>query len=83
MEQKLRDSQLHQHCSHSMLSERHEELRGKLSTGSDTYKLRARLAAMSTSIKLSFTVSKFSASQKSEAPGSPSGAYLGSENNFI
>lgn len=83
MEQKLGGSQLHQRYSHFLLSKRHEELTGKLSTGSDTYKLRARLAAISTSIKLPFTVSKCSASWKSEAPSSPSGGYLGSENNFI
>jgi len=83
MEQKLGISQLHQCYSYSLLSERHKDLMGKLNTGSDTYKLRTRLAAMSTSIKLSFRVSKCSASWKSEAPSSPSGAYLGSENNFI
>lgn len=77
MEQKLGGSQLHQHHSHSLLSEKHEELMGKLSTESDMYKLRARLAAMSTNIKLSFTVSKCSDSQKSEALSSPSGSYLG------
>lgn len=83
MAQKLGSSQLHQQCSLSLLSEKHEELTGKLSTESDIYKLRAKLAAMSTSIELSFTVSKCSASQKLKAPTGPSGAYLGSENNFI
>lgn len=80
MVQKLGSSQLHQQFSLSLLSEKHEELIGKPSSESDIYKLRARLA---TSIELSFTVSKCSASQKSKACLGPPGAYLGSGNNFI
>lgn len=58
MEEKLRGRQLNQHYSHFLLSENYEELR-EVSAISNTYKLRAKLDAKSTSIKHTALVHHF------------------------